>query len=166
VLLNILLIIFNMSVSKNVSTDSSTTFIEIGEDDNHQKHNQVIPESGIIGEWSEHIAQRLWRKEPYKAKRDKHNCLGKNDRQTPTVIRSSTSWSSVRARLILPVPWLIQNWSSVSARLTIAMSRLRRNSALYSQSTITAMSHRREPLWRNHTISYWEILTRLLNIWK
>ena len=33
VLLNILLIIFNMSVSKNVSTDSSTTFIEIGEDD-------------------------------------------------------------------------------------------------------------------------------------
>ena len=32
-LLNILLIIFNMSVSKNVSTDSSTTFIEIGEDD-------------------------------------------------------------------------------------------------------------------------------------
>jgi len=33
VLLNILLIIFNMSVSKNVSTDSGTTFIEIGEDD-------------------------------------------------------------------------------------------------------------------------------------
>lgn len=33
VLLNILLIIFNMSVSKNFSTDSSTTFIEIGEDD-------------------------------------------------------------------------------------------------------------------------------------
>ena len=33
VLLNILLIIFNMSVSKNVSTDSSNTFIEIGEDD-------------------------------------------------------------------------------------------------------------------------------------
>ncbi len=33
VLLNILLIIFNRSVSKNVSTDSSTTFIEIGEDD-------------------------------------------------------------------------------------------------------------------------------------
>lgn len=33
VLLNILLIIFNMSVSKNVSTDNSTTFIEIGEDD-------------------------------------------------------------------------------------------------------------------------------------
>lgn len=33
VLLNILLIIFNMSVSKNVSTDCSTTFIEIGEDD-------------------------------------------------------------------------------------------------------------------------------------
>ena len=33
VLLNILLIIFNMSVSKNVSTASSTTFIEIGEDD-------------------------------------------------------------------------------------------------------------------------------------
>ena len=33
VLLNILLIIFNMSVSKNVSTDISTTFIEIGEDD-------------------------------------------------------------------------------------------------------------------------------------
>ena len=33
VLLNILLIIFNMSVSKNVSTDSSATFIEIGEDD-------------------------------------------------------------------------------------------------------------------------------------
>lgn len=33
VLLNILLIIFNMSASKNVSTDSSTTFIEIGEDD-------------------------------------------------------------------------------------------------------------------------------------
>lgn len=33
VLLNILLIIFNMPVSKNVSTDSSTTFIEIGEDD-------------------------------------------------------------------------------------------------------------------------------------
>lgn len=33
VLLNILLIIFNMSVSKNASTDSSTTFIEIGEDD-------------------------------------------------------------------------------------------------------------------------------------
>lgn len=33
VLLNILLIIFNMSVSKNVSTDRSTTFIEIGEDD-------------------------------------------------------------------------------------------------------------------------------------
>ena len=33
VLLNILLIIFNMSVSKNVSTDSRTTFIEIGEDD-------------------------------------------------------------------------------------------------------------------------------------
>ena len=33
VLLNILLIIFNMSVSKNVSTDSSTTFIEIGDDD-------------------------------------------------------------------------------------------------------------------------------------
>ena len=33
VLLNILLIIFNMSVSTNVSTDSSTTFIEIGEDD-------------------------------------------------------------------------------------------------------------------------------------
>ena len=33
VLLNILLIIFNMAVSKNVSTDSSTTFIEIGEDD-------------------------------------------------------------------------------------------------------------------------------------
>ena len=33
VLLNILLIIFNMSESKNVSTDSSTTFIEIGEDD-------------------------------------------------------------------------------------------------------------------------------------
>ena len=33
VLLNILLIIFNMSGSKNVSTDSSTTFIEIGEDD-------------------------------------------------------------------------------------------------------------------------------------
>lgn len=33
VLLNILLIIFNMSVSKNVSTDSITTFIEIGEDD-------------------------------------------------------------------------------------------------------------------------------------
>lgn len=33
VLLNILLIIFNMSVSKNVLTDSSTTFIEIGEDD-------------------------------------------------------------------------------------------------------------------------------------
>lgn len=33
VLLNILLIKFNMSVSKNVSTDSSTTFIEIGEDD-------------------------------------------------------------------------------------------------------------------------------------
>ena len=33
VLLNILLIIFNMSVSNNVSTDSSTTFIEIGEDD-------------------------------------------------------------------------------------------------------------------------------------
>lgn len=33
VLLNILLIIFNMSVSKNVSTDSCTTFIEIGEDD-------------------------------------------------------------------------------------------------------------------------------------
>ena len=33
VLLNILLIIFNMSVSKNVSTDSSITFIEIGEDD-------------------------------------------------------------------------------------------------------------------------------------
>lgn len=33
VLLNILLVIFNMSVSKNISTDSSTTFIEIGEDD-------------------------------------------------------------------------------------------------------------------------------------
>ena len=33
VLLNILLIIFNMSVSKNVPTESSTTFIEIGEDD-------------------------------------------------------------------------------------------------------------------------------------
>ena len=33
VLLNILLTIFNMSVFKNVSTDSSTTFIEIGEDD-------------------------------------------------------------------------------------------------------------------------------------
>ena len=33
VLLNILLIIFNMSVSKNVSTDSRTTFIETGEDD-------------------------------------------------------------------------------------------------------------------------------------
>ena len=33
VLLNILLIIFNMSVSQNVSTDSSTTVIEIGEDD-------------------------------------------------------------------------------------------------------------------------------------
>ena len=33
VLLNILLIIFNMSVSKNFSTDSSTTIIEIGEDD-------------------------------------------------------------------------------------------------------------------------------------
>ena len=33
VLLNIFLIICNMSVSKNVSTDSSTTFIEIGEDD-------------------------------------------------------------------------------------------------------------------------------------
>ena len=33
VLLNILLIIFNMSVSKNFSTDSSATFIEIGEDD-------------------------------------------------------------------------------------------------------------------------------------
>ena len=33
VLLNTLLIIFNRSVSKNVSTDSSTTFIEIGEDD-------------------------------------------------------------------------------------------------------------------------------------
>ena len=32
VLLNILLTIFNMSVFKNVSTDSSTTFIEKGED--------------------------------------------------------------------------------------------------------------------------------------